>query len=288
MFTPDCRVLYSVPSSAATPQNVTLVEEPMEVTLHDPAATPNSAPNSAPDDTLSDDAVKTVHLLESMEKEDENRRRLLALEKAQRTWREIERLLYLNDSLEVAEGLLVRLTQAQDFLQDTVQGGKRLKDLLRQDLRREPIKKSSISQKVAKSRGRYQKKAAQFRALERLRRTTIRNSEGVRKRVVPLDDRATKKHRLRLAKLSKLAREADKRAKKVKEAESRPMILQLDDKKYSYNPLCVPVVEINPELRDQACTFVSGMEQRQLEKSSSRGICKYEKTYVPKQCDGVV
>ena len=275
MFTPDHTVLYSV--ATTRPSNVSAQEETMQVSMHTPMHTPSEAEASTAPEGPTLDAS---HVLDAMDKEDQHRRRLLALEKAQRVWREIERLLYLNDSCDVAEGLLTRLTEAQEFLESSVQGGKRLKELLRQDLGREPIKKSSISAKVAKSRGRYQKKAAQFRALERLRQTTIKSSAGVRKRVVPMDDRAAKKHRVRLAKLAKMAKAADKKAKKEEEAASRPIILQLDDQKYSYNPLAVPVVELDPELRDTPGTFVTGMENRQLQKSSSRGICKFSMQYV--------
>ena len=270
MFTPDIAVIAHAPTSdPVAPANVTEQPEPMEVHLHDP----NSA-SCVPPEARKSDAVQTSAVLEKMEEQDGQRRRLLVAQEAQGVFKDIQRLLLLNDSTDLADAALERLKGIQDFLENAVQDGKRLKELLKEDLGREPIKKSSLSTKAAKARAKYKKYSAQHRALESLRRSTVTSSAGVRKRVVPLDDRGAKKLRRRVVQLRKRAMAAEKRANKAAAERARPVILQLDDQKYSYNPLSVPVVELDPELRDEACTFVSGAEFRRLGSTSSRGVCK--------------
>ena len=277
MFSPDIAVCVETPTSVpVAPANVAIEEqEAMEVKIHDPISDSSTQPEAS-----KNDAIQTSQLLQKIENEDARRRRILALEKAQGVWKDILRLLCLNDSADIADGALDQLKATQEFLENAVQDGKRLKELLREDLARQPIKKSSVSAKAAKARGQYRKYAARQRAFEALRGSTVRSSSGVRKRVIPMDDRGAKKLRRRVAQLRKKAMAAEKRADKAAAERARPRILQLDDTKYAYNPLAVPVIELDPELRDEPCTFVSGKEFRRLGNSSSRGVCKFNFVFI--------
>ena len=240
----------------------------MNVEVHDPAAL-------TPDVTSKHDVAQSSHILEKMEKDDMRHRRLQSLQKAQAVWKDIQGLLLLNDSVDLADEALERLQETRLLLENSVQGGRRLKEILQEDLGRNPIKESSVSAKVAKARGKYRKISAQQRAFESIRKSTVTNAAGIRKRVVPMDDRGAKKLRRRAAELRKRALAAEKRVSKTAAERARPLILQLDDVKYSYNPLAVPVVELDPELRDEPGTFVSGSAYKDLGMERSWGVCKY-------------
>ena len=191
----------------------------------------------------------------------------------QAVWKRIVSLLMLTNDFQILDAAHRKLEDVTNFLEGSVQGGRRLKEFLPNDLGYLPIKENTLRRRQKRISTAKRLSSHRYRGLLHLSKVGIASQSGKIKRVKTFENRTQLKRRLAIQR--KRNQILARRSKHTKQPPCAPQgrVFLKAGVRYRYNKLGLPVREDMP---NEPCSFVNVSQRADIYGSRRiRGECKF-------------